>query len=86
MSTSSSVKRPDSLLHSKTGEQPPSPKRIRGADESDEFQSETDTQCASTGAMDAGSSSASSESKQSKSSFQHCNVHPYVIRYTTVYV
>ena len=61
MSTSPSVKRPNSLLHyfSMTGEQPPSPKRIRAVDESEESESETDTQCASTssaGAADAGSS------------------------------
>ena len=39
MSTSPSVKRPDSLLHyfSMTGEQPPSPKRIRAADESEDL-------------------------------------------------
>ena len=71
------MKRPDSILHyfSKTGEQPPSPKRIRTAtaDESEESESKTDTRASggSAGAMDAcSSSSGSSESKQSKS-FNH---------------
>lgn len=68
-------KKLDSILHytymyfSNTGEQPPSPKRVRAAtaSESEDSEIETDTRTSggSAGAIDTGSSSASSESKQS---------------------
>ena len=75
-STSSSLKRLDSLLHylSKTGEQQPSPKRNKTTVvESEESESETETRPntdnSSASAVDAGSSSefsTTSESKQSR--------------------
>ena len=74
-STSSSLKRPDSLLHylSKTGEQQPSPKRKKATVESEESESETETRPntgnSSASAVDAGRSSefsTTSESMQSR--------------------
>ena len=87
MATSSSVKRPNSLLRyfSKTGEQPSSPKRRRDADDSEESESETESETdtplpnteassCSASAIDASSSSEISSSSGSTSNRKDLNV------------